>query len=862
MTQGGLKCAATGLALCLLLGLAAPAASRAAFAIEPGSVKVQTLDSLNGADVRAGAHPDHIVLEFRIEAAGAATAARDLLFEFAPGLTGSPSATKTCSRAVFEFEECPANTEVGRFSASFLGGEGFKEPIYNLTPGPDQLAALGFKPFWQTELEMKLRPGDYGLDITTRSMPQLPFDDGHVELWGIPGDHNGSGERAAFLTTPTECGPMKFVLHTRSWLVGAPWLSETAETEPFAGCESLPFEPSLALHLTDPNPDSLTGARIDLNFVEYDGPDETVGADVKDAQIDLPAGLTLAPSGVEGRELCSDSQFGLGAESSAACPFQSRVGSVEITTPQLAEKLVGSIYLGQERPGERFRLLIEASARGIDYKTTAKLAADPQTGRLSTELADLPQFAVSQMSLSFEGGSHALLATPLSCGAATASARFVPYSGSGAVQSQTTVQIGKSCGGRQLPYSPGMTAGGSGLAAGHDTDFSLTLSRQPGEQLSGRFSTTLPPGLTADLASADLCPNDAAGAGACPPESRIGSAVATVGPGPSPAPVRGSVYMTERYRDAPFGLAIAFKAAIGPFDLGTLVVRGTLRIDPATGQITLEDPLPSVFEGVPLRFRTIGIDLDRPDFLVNPTSCETQALASTAWAVDGRASDVSNPFSVRHCAALGFRPRFGVGVTRRRANPRLWFSVKTPSGQANLKRLRVRFPRSLKFHNAGISEICPRETAAEDRCRPGARVGSVVASSPLIDGPLRGPVYMVRPAEDGGFPDLWSSIAGMGVRLRLRSESLRKHGSLVTELVDVPDLPLSRFTMRVRRGRGAALFTLARNACRRRGALATPVELEGQDGAIRLLHPAMRVGCPPSRHQKRIQRVALRRATG
>ena len=858
------KRALTALILLLLVAALVPAASYGAFAIEPGSVQVHALDGSGNPDNRAGAHPDRIVLDFNIETTGVGTAARDLLFEFAPGLTGSPIATKTCSRAVYEFEECPEDTQVGKFSAKFTGGESFGAPIFNITPAPGQLAALAFKPFWETELEMKLRPNDYGLDISTDDMPQLPFNNGHVELWGVPADHNGSAERLPFLTTPTECGPMGFVLSTRSWAPAAPWLSEGAESDPFEGCESLPFRPSLGLHLSESSPDSPTGARIDLNLPELNDPDGTAGANIKQARIDFPPGLTVAPAGVQGRQLCTDAQFGLGTGRPVTCPFHSRVGSVEIRTPQIAEELVGSIYLGEERPGERFRLLIHASARGVDYKVAAQLATDAATGQISTDLRGLPSFALSQISLNFEGGPHALLATPLSCGPATAHARFVPDSGGPAVESSSTVNIGTPCGGSP-PYSPGLSAGSTDVRAGGNTGFALTLTRGNGQQLPGKFSTTLPPGLTANLRSVEQCPSSSADAGACPQGSRIGAAQAEVGSGPDPASVSGSVYLTEPYKDAPFGLAIVFRAAIGPFDLGTFVVRGTLRIDPHTGQITIEHLLPAIFEGVPLRFRTIAIDLNRPGFLVNPTSCQIETLASTVWSVDGRAADVSGPFNVGSCEALRFRPRFAAALRRRgrfAGRPELSFRVGMPEGDANLQRFRVEFPRVLKFHNSAVWELCPRDDALEDRCRPGSRVGTGAASTPLLNGVLRGPVYLVQSEQANGFPDLWANVEGMGVKLQLKGRAFARHGRLNTELVDIPDLPLSNFTMRVSGGAGRhSLFSLGRGACRR-GRLKTPVALEGHEGATRKMTVQLGVGCPKSGSRKRQRRGHPRKRSG
>lgn len=854
-------------ALVLLAAAAMPALSSAHFAIQPGSLQVHAVDSSGNPDARAGSHPDRLVMDFNIETSAGA-AARDLVFEFSPGLSGSPIATPTCPRPVYEFEDCPPETQVGKFSALFNGGENFRQPVFNITPAPSQLGAIAFKPFWETELEMSVRPRDFGLTIATYDMPQLPFNNGHVELWGIPADKNGAvpppGEplkRAAFLTMPTKCGPLDFTLRTREWGAGAEWVSDTVETEPFTDCESLPFEPNLGLRLTDTKPDSPTGARIDLNLAEFNGPDERVSAGLKDVRIDLPPGLTVSPAGVEGRETCDDEQFGLGRETPVTCPFRSRVGSVVVSTTQLASNLEGSIFMGRELPGERFRLFVAASAPGIQYKAVAQLTADPQTGQLSTALNELPQFSIGQISLQFEGGPRALLATPLTCGPAKAQARFVPYSGAAAVESKASVAIGSPC--VSAPsFSPGLLAGSTDTRAGRSTAFALTLSRGEGEQLPGKFSTTLPPGLSANMTAVTLCPEAAAATATCSAESRIGSAVGEVGSGPSPAKVPGAVYVTGPYKGAPFGLAIVFRAAIGPFDLGTLNVRATLALDPHTGQVTIEHLLPALFEGVPLRFRTIGIDLTRPGFLVNPTSCEPKLLTSTITSVDGRPVAVEKPFRVAGCGALRFRPKVAVALdrsARRAGNPELSFAVKVPKGQANLRRLRVAFPRALKFHNAGLTEICARGAAAEGRCRPGSQVGTAVAISPLLGEPLRGPVYVVQPT-DGGFPDLWSNVEGMGVKLRLKSESSGKNGNLVTEMVDLPDLPLSSFKMRVDgAGKGGAIFSIGKGLCRGRGSLASPVELEGHSGAVRAAKVRMKAGCPrPQARRSKARRAHSR----
>jgi hypothetical protein len=842
-------------AICLLAGVLFPSLS-AGFSIKPGSLRMQALNSEGNPDTRAGVHPDRLLIDYELEL-GERVGPRDIRFDFSPGLAGSPSATPICSRVEFELDSCQANTQVGVFYLGLAGeSASFALPLYNLDPAPDQLVAMGFDFIWQTELEMKIRPRDFGLSIFTHNLVQAPGERTHVELWGVPADHNGSppSQRAGFMTTPTGCGPLKLKFSTRSWQPGSQTLSEEGETEPFTACNELPFEPSLDLQLTNPKPDSPTGARINLNFVEHSGPDERTSASLRQARIDLPPGIGISPAGAEGRQSCDDAQFGLGEDSVVSCPFASRVGSVTMSTPVFSDNLEGSIYLGRERPGERFRMFVSAKAPGVEYKAAAKIVANSQTGQLSIQLDDLPQFPIEQMSMDLAGGSRALLATPVTCGRITARAHFVSYAGGPGVGSSSSVDIG-GCP-SSLPFSNTTIGGSTDLAAGKNTDFLLTYERAQGEQLGVTLATTLPTGLSPDLSAVATCSRAAVAAAACPQSSQVGTAAVEVGSGPTPAKVSGAVYLSDGYDGAPFSMAAIFDVKIGPFDLGTLKVPVALRLDRQTGQVILSNPLPTIFEGVLLRFRTLAIDITRDGFLTNPTSCDPQQVSSVVHSLDGRTASNVAPFQVKACDALGFRPKFSLALNQRgkhAKNPELSFVAKLARGQANLKRLKVKFPTNLKFRTAALKEICPRGDAAEDRCRPGARVGTAVADSELLGAQLRGPVYVVQP-KGGGFPDLWTNVEGRGVKLQLRSESSGTNGNLITEILDIPDLPLASFTMKISGGdKKNPLIEVKQDPCATPGALTTPAELESQHGVSRTMSVQMKAGCSKSAGKDRIR---------
>ncbi len=831
-----------------------PSACSASFEIVPGSLQVSTLDDEGNLDLRAGGHPDQLLLDFELNESG--TAMRDLTFDFGPGLTGTPFATPLCPRAVFEDEQCPGDTQVGVFTMAFGNAHPTPMPLFNIVPTVNQIANLGFAPFFQTELGMHLRPSDYGLSVATTDMPQLPTRKGQVKLWGIPADHVGGSDRVPFLTSPTECAPLKVVIRARSWEPGATWVSETTESSPFEGCENLPFDPHLSMQLSDSTVDSPTGAQIDLNMTQNSAPDGQVNANLKEVEIDLPQGMTVSPGAVEGLAVCRDPEFGLGTDSRVACPLRSRVGTVEIATPQLTETVVGPVFLGEERPGERFRLFILAAGAGLRIKTLGRLTPDPQTGQLSAVLSDFPQAALSRISLTLGNGSVPLLATPLSCGPVSGHARFFAYGPHVPVNSSTGFEIaggGATC--NPLPFSPDVAAGSTQVKAGSDTRFSFSLTRRDGEQLMKKFSATFPAGLNANLTTIERCAVQAAASGICGTESRIGSALAEVGSGPFTALVRGQVYLTAPYRGAPFGLSIVFDATVGPFHLGSLNVRGVVRLDPQTGQLVLAtDPLPTIFEGFALRFRAIDLDLDRPGFLRNPTSCVAKQIASSVTAIDGRATTVTNPFHVGGCAALKFHPRFRLALKGRGAptpsNSDLSISVRSRSGDANIRQFEVKFPPLLAFHGRNVRAICAREDALEDLCPAASRTGTAIAYTPLLEEPLRGPVYLVQPKSDG-FPDFWSSVEGMGVKMQLIAESSSRDGRLVTELTNLPDVPLSTFTMTLNGGNGG-LFSVKGDPCGRNAPRRsrTPVTVQAQNGAYREMRTQLEARCATSDRKK------------
>jgi len=835
---------ALGLSL-VVLGLllfAGPVSVAAAeIGIAPEGFAVRLLDAEGNPEVRAGAHPDRLQIDFALDLEG--SEARDLAFELPPGLGLNAAAVPGCPRALVEAEEeCPASSQVGSFEIALSGGGSTVLPLFELEPLPGQPGAFGTKPSFSLPVTTELRPTDFGIDVEVSDLPQEPIAAGHLELWGVPADHQeGTGiPRRALLSAPSTCGPLSFGFRVRSWDEGSQWSEATAETPPLIGCEGLAFEPGVQVRLSNPVADSPTGLRTDLSMPEETGATELAQAQIKDVSIEMPAGIGLSPGGAAGLSACSDAELGLGNGAAPRCPPSSKIGVAELASPAIEGAIAGTIYLGTEKPGQRFRVFVVASAAGTVLKFVGTLQVAPGSGRLSAVLRNLPPLSISRIGIGFDGGNGALFASPLACGTASAIVGFTPYGGGAPATVSSGVTIAP------LPpaavctapaFSPQLVTAATSHRAGRETSFSSTVRRRQGEQLPARLAVTLPAGLSARLGAVQACPPAAITAAACPDSSRIGSVLADVGSGASTASLRGGLYLTGPYRRAPFGVLIEIPASIGPFDLGSISLRGAAELDSRSGRLTIStDPLPASVEGVGVRFQTIELDIDRPGFIRNPTNCSASGTDALLEAQEGATASAGSPFRARACKQLGFKPAmrialFGRKQLHRHGKPGLRATVHLRRGDANLRGLKMSLPPALSFSPGGLEEICSRPDAINGRCPAKSRIGSASATTSLLGAPLRGSVYVAQPS-GSGLPDIWVLLRGGGIEVNLKGSGASHHGKFVIDLGGLPDIPLSSFALKLRPG-GA--ISLAAPPCRgdqpRR--LAAPVAIAGQNAARR-----------------------------
>jgi hypothetical protein len=671
------------------------------------------------------------------------------------------------------------------------------------------------------------------------------------------------------------------------------------ETSP-KECDSIPFDPSIA---TDPNTtqtDSPSGATVTVGLPEVKGSEGDQGTShVRSARVTLPAGMGLNPSAANGLVACTDDQFNKGSREPVACPAASRIGTVEVDTPPLPDgSLSGPVYVGNQlsrdpTSGDLYRIFVvaESSRYDISARLIGRAKVDPQTGQVMTFFEDgalgsvplkgLPQVPFRSFRIKLDGGPAAVLTSPPTCGPNTTATQMTPWS-----SAQGTVPVGQDGGpspdssaeassGFSLSSLPGggncpKTMAERPFALGFDADtnsakaatFSplrMNIARADGNQELKGVDVTLPPGLVAKLAGVKYCPNAALAAAAansgtaeaanssCPASSRIGRADIKAGSGPSPIGIGGQVFLAGRYKGAPLSLAVITPATAGPFDLGTVVVRVALSLEPRTAQVhAVSDPIPHVYGGATLDIRSVNVVLNRDDFTLTGTNCsplsfEGSLLGGGANPLDPAAffpAAVSAPYKVNGCEQLGFRPKLFLrlfGGMRRAKNPKLRAVLLPRKGDANIARAATILPPSLILDQANLAKVCTRVQFAANECPKKSIYGNARAFSPLLDDPVSGPIYLR--SSNNTLPDLVADLRGqVDLELVSRTDSVR--GRIRNTFDIVPDVPVSKFILTLRGGRKGLLVN-SRNQCPRKakgtkGASSSKAKGSGRRAIVRL----------------------------
>ncbi len=743
-----------------------------------------------------------------------------------------------------------------------------------------------------------------GAQITFWGDPSSPAHDnsrGWSCLGGKACPAPSPRSNTALLTLPTSCtGALYSSMEGVAWngeLIGAQFAFQNGMGEPLAElehCPVLPFDPTISAQpiqeaeseghpsLPTTTASAPTGLDVSVNLPQQGTvhADMLAQADVRSATVALPEGMQLNPSAANGLAACSESQIGYqgpgstdplspGAEEPlhfssqpAACPQASKLGIVRLRTPLLEEQLTGAVYLAEPAPqGEPGKnpfdsllalyIVAEDPALGIRAKLAGEAKLNPATGQIASTFADTPQVPFEELDLQLFGGPAGSLTTPSACGSYSASASFTPWSGTPSVDvgSEPAFQItggpgGASCSSAQ-PFSPSLVAGATSLQAGGYTSFALHLSRPDGDQTLTGLAVHLPAGDAAILKAVTPCPEPQASQGACGPEAEIGQASASAGAGPDPYTVTGGrVYITGPYDGAPFGLSIVTPAVAGPFNLGDVVVRAKIEVDPHTAEVTITSPLPSFVQGigrepsgVPLDLRDVYVTVDRPDFEYNPTSCNPSSITANLTGSQGATARASSAFQVEGCQALPFKPGVTAtteGKTSKADGANLALTFKSKTGEAHVAKTILTIPATLPARLTTIQKACIAGVfeANPAGCPNGSDIGIATVHTPVLKSPLTGPIYLVSHG-NAAWPDAELVLQGEGITVILDGQTAIKKGVTTSSFLSVPDAPFESVEATLPEGPHSALTTNLPfkdhySLCGQH--LAVPTALTGQNG--------------------------------
>lgn len=830
---------------------------------------------------------------------------RQAVVDLPRGLVANPRAVPEVCPSVEDViaSTCPADSAVGEVDVDLTVGQtydftGAKLPVFSIEPEFGLPAQFAFAELVNINTPFTLSPrlrADEGYAISVDSTPavQAPslrrVHEGLFCNFGAKVTGNTfescleSDDPLAnpipLASNPTRCAgaPPTTRVKVDSWENPQKFVTAEVSDPSNTGCEAVEFEPVVNLKPTSSQADSPTGLDVEITMPTdgLEDPDGLAQANLNNAIVTFPKGMSINPAASHGLAACTPAQIKLGSNDDAECPLASQIGTVEIDTPLLEETLTGYVFLASQNDNPfkstiGIYLVFSSAKDGITIKVAGKLEPDPVTGQLTSSFVESPEAPFSRLAIKFNSGPRAPLINPPTCGTYAIHSELSPWSAADPAKptpdeiaaEDSLYQVTSGPNGSPCPENrlqANFDAGLQSPKAGSTSPFVLKLSRDDGTQRFAGLEVALPEGLTAYLRGVPYCPEHVltgiSGAEetgrpelanpACPAASQVGTVQAGAGAGPFPFYAPGRAYLAGPYKGAPVSMVIVTPAVAGPFDLGSVVVRNALHIDPVTSQVTVKsDPIPTILHGVLLDVRDVRVNIDRPNFTAAPTNCEPSAVAARVTGELGATVDLSKRFQVGDCAALGFKPKLALrlfGGTKRGGHPGLKATLTTRPGDANIAGASVALPHSEFLEQAHIRTICTRVQFAAKACPKASIYGRARAVTPLLDSPLSGPVYLR--SSSNPLPDLVAALRGpdsqpIEVVLSGRIDSV--HGGIRNTFDVVPDQPVSKFVLTMQGGKKGLLVN-SRDICN--SVNRATVRFTGQNGRKATSRPRLHSAC-------------------
>ncbi|MFA4928970.1 MAG: hypothetical protein WC558_10660, partial [Patulibacter sp.] len=760
-------------------------AANPAFDFVPEEVYVRALDAADNEVTQAGAHPDRLQIQFGITRDVTGTGPRaivqprelvkDLEITLPEGLQGNPEAIATCSLALVGSASdnlCPADSQVGTHLLTYRSSRGNETQettrLFNVEPPEGVVARFAMRVIGivTVVLDMKVKSdGSYAIVTRARNVGQgVQLIRSTTDIWGVPAAKTGLGKQVPLLTLGSRCGvELPGKIRVNSWRHQEQWLETNPLMSALTGCDRLQFAPKMDVRPTTTAADAPAGYRFQLTVPQNPAPSGLATPPLKRAEVLFPEGTAISPGGANGLWGCTDEQAAIGVDAAPDCPQVSRIGSVQIDTPVLDVPLKGGVFLGQPKSqdsqsGEMFRIFLLASAKGVDIKQEGKIVPDPVTGRLRAVFDNTPQQPFEALTVELDGGPGAALVNPPTCGTHTTTTTMTSWAGQ-SVTSDSSFQV--DCRPGLGAFTPSFTAGVQSSQAGASSPFALSIGKPDGQSPLSGLAIKLPKGLLANL-KGNI-------------GTQVGSVTAFAGSGAAPFQLPGQVYLEGPYGNAPFSLRVVVPAKAGPFDLGDVVVRQKLFIDPQDASVTIHsDPIPTILQGVPTRIQRLDVNVDKPGFMISPTSCTPMAFEGAMTSPTGQTAPINTRFQVGGCGDLALDPELSLRWTdksqlRKGKHPGVEATVVMPKGGANLKDVQVTLPLTAALDPDNAKALCEAADAAARSCPEASIVGQASATTPTLDVPVSGPVYFVkgtRVTKEGRtvptLPKLYLKLSGQG----------------------------------------------------------------------------------------------------
>ena len=321
------------------------------------------------------------------------------------------------------------------------------------------------------------------------------------------------------------------------------------------------------------------------------------------------------------------------------------------------------------------------------------------------------------------------------------------------------------------------------------------------------------------------------------------------------------------------------------------MLRFALHIDPYTAQVSVDptasEPIPTIIKGIVTHVRDIRVHIDRPNFILNPTSCEPAAISSHRHRRPGRISHDLESVPGRELREPQVRTEIrghDQGKTSRANGASLHVDLSYPPGPAgtyaNIKQVKVELPKALPSRLTTLQKACTKAQFDTNPagCPAASIIGHARAVVPNLPVPVEGPAYFVS---NGGeaFPNLIMVLQGYGVTIDLVGDTfISKAGITSSTFKAVPDNPVSSFELTLPEGPFSALAangnlcSLTKTATVKKkvtvkvkghrktvtrsvkqtlpATLQMPSEFVGQNGAV--VHQNTKVavtGCPKNAHK-------------